>query len=208
MATRGALEGLEEGEGKTQAWAAAAGRPTGQFDRKDEPVQSSLGCASDSRRTAQVGTQGVAGDGGQIHGASSAASWPRLAGVSAERAGGAAGPRSDCGTEGSLGRIASAVALAPGARLRFGDSTDCWPREQSFGFGWHWPGMDLRFRQHGFARMPKVRAGQRFWNRSRTWTGQRFTRENIEPTRSGTAKRVVCARMERLNYPMSVVPRS
>jgi hypothetical protein len=34
----------------------------------------------------------VAGDGGQIHGVSSAASWPLLAGVSAERVGGAAGP--------------------------------------------------------------------------------------------------------------------
>jgi hypothetical protein len=56
--------------------------------------------------------------------------------------------------------------------------------------------MDIRFRQHGFARMPKVRAGQRFWNHSFTWTGQKLTRENIKSRRSGAAESAVRARME------------
>jgi len=55
----GGLEGLAEGQGKAQAWAAATGRPTGQFDRADEPVQFPMGCASAPRRTAQAWTQGA-----------------------------------------------------------------------------------------------------------------------------------------------------
>jgi hypothetical protein len=52
------------------------------------------------------------------------------------------------------------------------------------------------FGSTGFARRPKVRAGQRFWNHSFPWTGQRRTGENIKSRRSGAAERAVGARME------------
>src|SRR3989442_4104347 len=71
-----ALLGVEEST-PTRSARDQDGAP--RSDSADQPRQSSLGCAEDPWRTAEAGSDGLAGDGLEVH---APASSPSVAGVS------------------------------------------------------------------------------------------------------------------------------
>src|SRR5882762_560738 len=65
-----ALLGVEE---STPTWPAHDQGGAPRSDSADQPRQSSLGCAEDSRRAPEAGPDGIAGDGFEVHGPAAAA---------------------------------------------------------------------------------------------------------------------------------------